>query len=251
MAKRKAKPRRPPLPGADFATLDDARLDAMAAAGAEVVECMRVLAKTGDNVVGEMLRGEGTFYEWNHYPEGDVYDHENHAQYYYHAHPQEMRPGEHGHFHTFLRPRGMADGMKPVPLPDFVPPAGDNDALSHLIGISMNAYGVPIRLFTTNRWVTGEFWYAASDVRAMLERFVIDQASPSWPANRWITAMVRLFGPQIALLLDARDAMVERWCAAYPGRNAYEDRALEITSTVDISVDDQIAAIAAEQARRG
>src|SRR3546814_19728922 len=73
-------------------------LEAMAAAGAEVVEIHRVLAKTGDNLVGELLKHNGTFYEWDHYPQGDVYDHETHGQYYYHAHPADQR-FEHQHSH--------------------------------------------------------------------------------------------------------------------------------------------------------
>src|SRR3546814_4112720 len=61
-------------------------LEAMAAAGAEAVDVHRVLAKTGDNLVGELLKNNGTFYEWDHYPPGDVYDHETHGQHYYTAH---------------------------------------------------------------------------------------------------------------------------------------------------------------------
>ncbi len=169
----------------------------MLAAGEEILECYRVLRKTGDNVVGEVLRDQGKFYEWNHYPNGDVYDSETHAQYFYHAHPTELRGGEHGHFHTFLRAKGMPPGTAPVPNDgDTEWPAGD-DALSHIVGIAMDSKGYPIGLFTANRWVTGETWYAARDVRAMLDRFVIDPARPSWPVNRWITAMLRLFRPQI------------------------------------------------------
>jgi hypothetical protein len=37
-------------------------LEAMLAAGREVLEWRRILAKTGDNVVGEVLRHEGQFY---------------------------------------------------------------------------------------------------------------------------------------------------------------------------------------------
>ena len=60
---------------------------------------MAVLAKTGDNVVSEVLRGVETFYEWEHYPPDDVYDRETHAQFYYHAHPPGERSfAEHGHF---------------------------------------------------------------------------------------------------------------------------------------------------------
>ncbi|MGB1547173.1 MAG: DUF6969 family protein, partial [Alphaproteobacteria bacterium] len=61
------------------------KLEAMLAAGQEILECCRLLDKTGDNVVGELLRGHETFYEWNHYPKGDAYDSETHSQYYYHA----------------------------------------------------------------------------------------------------------------------------------------------------------------------
>ena len=132
------------------------RLEQMAEAGLQVLECYRVLAKSDANVVGEVLHGQDTFYEWDHYPKGDVYDWETHAQYYYHAHPAEERSGEHGHFHCFLRPKGMPPGVKPAALPDTVAPGDPNDALCHLVAISMDRAGFPIRLFTTNRWVTGE-----------------------------------------------------------------------------------------------
>jgi hypothetical protein len=57
--------------------------------------------------------------------------------------------------------------------------------------------------------------------------------------------MVRLFRPQIETLIEARDAAVAAWRAAWPGRNVLEDRALEITSVVAIDVDDQNARVAA------
>ena len=235
----------------DFAVLPRARLREMAAAGGRIRDIYRVLGKTGDNVVGEVLRDVGTFFEWDHYPKGDVYDAETHAQYYYHAHPVTLRGGEHGHFHTFLRPKGMPRNVRPADLPDVAPPPGDNDALSHLIAISMDRDGFPTRLFTTNRWVTGETWYAAEDVIAMLGRFRIDHARPSWPTNLWITALLRLFRPQIERLLRQRDAAVADWRRRHPDRDAFEDREFEIASVEDISVDAQIAAVAAALRRRG
>lgn len=234
----------------DFAALPAARLEAMAAAGAEVVECVRVLAKTGDNIVGELLRDQGTFYEWDHYPKGDVYDPESHAQFYYHAHPQELRSGEHGHFHTFLRANGIPSKIRPAPLADYAPPADPNEDLTHLIAISMDPTGLPTRLFSTNRWVTGETWYGAEEVCALLDRFVIDHARPSWPVNRWIGAMLQLFHPQVEALVRARDVRVDDWAAHRPGVNAYEDRDLEIAAAADISIDAQIAAVEAALAAR-
>lgn len=220
-------------------------LAAMVEAGDEVRECHRVLAKTGDNVVGEILRDQGVFYEWTHYPEGDVYDFDSHSQYYYHAHPAGERPGEHGHFHTFMRPRGMPKGVAPAPVPGYVPPVNSNDALGHLVAVSMDDKGAAIQLFTTNRWVTGETWYAARDVIAMLDHFSIDLARPSWPVNRWITALLRLFRPQIEALLWERDRVVAAWGRRYPGTEVLEDRRLEVTSKIDISVDDQIRRLSA------
>lgn len=234
----------------DWDNLTTAQLEAMLHAGARVVEAAQVLARTGDNVVGELLRHQGMFYEWDHYPKGDVYDGESHAQYYYHAHPAQLRGNEHGHFHTFLRPRGMPSGIKPAPVADYRAPKDENDALSHLIGISMDRAGDPISMFTTNRWVTGEIWYAAQDVTALLRHFEIGHAQPSWPVNIWLTNMVRLFRPQIERLLTERDAAVAAWQAHFPDDNVFEDRALELTSTAPISVADQIAGIEAALAAR-
>ncbi len=214
------------------------KLEAMLTAGHEILECYRLLTKTGDNVVGELIRGHETFYEWNHYPEGDAYDPETHSQYYYHAHREDRE--EHGHFHTFLRPKGMPSDIRPALLADFEPPEGDNAALSHLIAISMDAHGYPTGLFTTNRWVTGEVWYAAKDVCRMVEIFDMDQARPSWPVNRWVTAMLRLFQPEIFDLLSRRDAAVKAWEEKHPDRNVYEDREFEVASEIDISVEGKL-----------
>jgi len=239
------------MPSPDFRQLPRARLEAMASAGEVVVDCMRVLAKTGDNVVGEVLRGEGDFLQWNHYPTGDVYDPASGSQYYYHAHPPEDRGAEHGHFHTFLRPTGMPDGIRPAPVPDYAPPDDPNDALSHLIAISMDKFGLPIGLFTTNRWVTGEIWYRADDVIAMLDEFEIDLARPAtWPVNRWITGMIHLFRPQVEELVRRRDEAVGAWTPKSEELSVYEDRALEITASIAISIDDQVHAVAAALKRK-
>src|SRR5262249_29953001 len=99
----------------DFTTLSVTELRAMSAAGREIRECYRVLTKTGDNIVGEVLRDQSVFREWDHYPRDDVHDALTHAQFYYHAHPANQRAWEeHGHFLTFLRPRGMPRSVKPA-----------------------------------------------------------------------------------------------------------------------------------------
>ena len=227
-----------------IADLPHERLETMRDAGDRALECLRVLALTDDNIVGELIKNEETFYEWNHYPDGDVYDPVSHSQYYYHAHLPEERSGEHGHFHTFLRPKGMPGGMKSAPVDDYEAPRDPDDALSHLVAISMNAAGLPIRLFVTNRWVTGEIWYIADDVCRMLDCFAIDHAQPSWPVNMWVSAMVQLFDPQIRALVAARDVAVAAWRDGHPGANVFEDRDFEVAAALDIDIDAQRGAIA-------
>lgn len=214
----------------------------MAEAAVTVVDCIRDLHARGSNLVIEALRGSGDFTEWEHYPPDDVRDPASHAQYYFHAHPPEDRDSpDYGHFHTFMRPEGMPAGIRPATVKDFVPPADENSALSHLIAISMTPAGLPERLFTTNRWVTGETWYNAADVIAMLDRFTIDIDQPSPLLNRWLTAMIVLFKPQIEKLLIDRDCVIDKWRAQHPDGDVFEDRRLDITSSLDISLYDHIA----------
>jgi hypothetical protein len=235
---------------ADLRLLPLDRLADMAEAGAQIRECYRLLRKGGGNIVGEVLRGHGAFCEWEHYPPGDVYDDETHSQYYYHAHPDACRFAEHGHFHTFLRPFGMPADVRPFGQDDASHAAGANEALSHLVAISMDGDGYPLRLFTTNRWVTGETWYAAADVIRMLDRFMIDLAYPSLPVNIWITAMVRLFRPEIEALVCERDAALEARGASRQVPGVYEDRGVEVLSSLPISVEDQVVRVAEALALR-
>ena len=218
----------------------------------ELVAVYQELARTGDNVVGELLRDVEVFYEWDHYPAGDVFDSASHSQFYYHAHPAGQRfAGEHGHFHTFLRPRGMPRGIRPLPVPDVDPALDPNDALSHLVAISMDSRGLPIRLFTTNRWVTGEVWYRGADVCRMLPRFSVEEPRPSPILNRWISAVVALFRPQIEALVMARDEAVRAWERRVVPPNVFEDRDLEVTSYAEVSLEGQVEAVRAlRRARR-
>jgi hypothetical protein len=206
-----------------------------------------------------------------------VYDRETHAQYYYHAHRSEA--GEHGHFHCFLRPKGMPPDVSPITYPASDPwphlrhvtgeasrlrekvrvghahtrepppfeswPTGD-EALSHLIGIAMDGYGYPTGLFTTNRWVTAEAWYPSEQVMQMLDNFIIDHAFPSLPVNQWISALFVLYRPHIEALLKQRDETVWAWAEAHPGEDVFEDRVLDITSQMNISVEALLSRIKQE-----
>ena len=214
------------------------KLHEMLDAAALVKSSCLALKKAGLNLVGECLKGQGDFYEFSHYPKDDVYDADSNSQYYFHTH--RGLSGEYGHFHTFLRADGMPDSARPITNTGKEPwPSGD-DALSHLICISMNQQGYPIGLFTTNRWVTGETWYDAEQVIEMLERFNIQHAHPNLAVNHWITAMFRLYELEMVELLKQRDKKITEWRVAHPKVDVFEDRKLEITSRIKIDVDHKI-----------
>lgn len=234
-------------------TLPRARLDEMYEAGCRVQTSEQALADAGSNVVAALLNGGDRFYQWEHYPAGDVFCPISHAQYYYHAHPPDVRGNtwgdEHGHFHTFLRPAGFPPEVMSGAEPDCDPENPDLAPPTHLVAISMGFDGRAARLFTTNRWVTGEAWYDAPVVTQLLARFHIVHQVPSAPANVWIGAMLALFRPTVEALLHARDAVVAAHTPADEDTHVFDDRHLEVTSIADIDVRDQIAAIDAARRR--
>jgi hypothetical protein len=214
-----------------------------------------VLSARSSNIVREALGGGGRVEDWRHYPDSDAYDPISHAQYFYHHHSAGHEPAEQGHFHLFLRAEGMPAGMQPLLLPEAAianlptPPQaapskrGGRDEVSHLIAIAVNAAGEPVRLFTTNRWVTGETWYRADDVVRMLDCFTLDAAEPDSLVNAWLAALVRLYQPEIAMLLRHRDDTVMDPRRRRRRIDVFEDPKLEITSSLAIDLDQRLAAV--------
>ncbi|MFI4947634.1 MAG: DUF6969 family protein [Alphaproteobacteria bacterium] len=235
-----------------------------AEAAATLRECRAALVARASTVIREATStGAGDpapdIVDWQHYPAGEVYDPASHAQYFYHRHPAPSRkrpapPHEHGHFHLFLRGEGVPAGITPLVLPELAvanaPAArqsaplrlGRSDEVCHLVALAVDGRGDPLRLFTTNRWVTGETWYCAEDVIRMLARFRVRGDRPSALLNRWIGALVGLFQPEISTLLKARDRAIleQRW--RWRG-NVLEDPRLEITSSLDIDLDARLARV--------
>jgi len=237
----------PKLPEINLDSLSLPALQMMKDGGDQVNFALQSLKKGGVNIVGECLKNQGTFFELEHYPKGDVYDSDSYVQYYYHAHREDRV--EHGHFHTFMRGGGIPSSIKPVDYDgDIVWPTGA-DAVSHIICISMNNPGFPTGLFATNRWVTGETWYSCKDVISMLDSWEIDHAYPNLAVNHWISGMMKLFRPQIIALLEHRDEVIDHWRGQHPDQDVFEDRKLEVTGEYDISVDKQYANIVKTMSR--
>jgi hypothetical protein len=227
-------------------------IERMERAAAEIAECRRWLATHSRSVLGEIIADPSAICDWRHYPDGEVYDPATHAQYFYHTHSAIGRPaGEHGHFHTFLRAEGMPSGVAPLILPELAvanvrPPQaaplkrGAKDEVSHLVAIAIDARGEPIRLSTTNRWVTGETWFRADDVVRMLDRFAFKAGDRTRILDRWVAALVQLFSPQIAALLRARDETVMSW-RRRRRTNVFDDPRLEVTSSLEVDLVRQLA----------
>jgi hypothetical protein len=210
-----------------LADLPRRRLAQMLEAGDAVVQARDRLLERGSNVVAELLRGHGPFYEYTHYPDGDLFDPATGAQFYYHAHRSVT--GEHGHFHTFLR-RG----------PALAPAAGRP---THLIAISMDEYGEPRALFAVNRWVTDESWVPAATAIRLLPRFAVTVAGIEPAVGAWITGMLRLFRPEIEALLAHRDLVIEARAGRRGRGKALEDKAIETTGSLPVEVDERMAAL--------
>jgi len=175
-----------------------------------------VLAKTGDSILTETLRGHEPIKEWTHVPEDDAFDPDSGAQWFYHCHPREGAAEElteHGHFHCFLRPEGR-DGP-----------------IHHLIALSVDAYGRPLQFFTVNQWVVGDDWLPAEETIQLLPRFDAHLAQPGYLVNRWLTAMIRLHEDQIAELIRARDAVLDEQQGDEDPR---ERRTLEVLSVLPL-----------------
>jgi hypothetical protein len=259
----------------DLSRLPRSALEAMDAHGRALLACQSAFAATGSSPLAVVLAGADAVYEWQHYPADDLYDAAAHAQYFYHAHPPGERkpPGrgvaegtpEHGHFHTFLRARGMPPGVRPMVMPELaiannpaapkaplMPSAPqqmageEGDPWSHLVAVAMDASGKPLRFFTTNRWVTDETWYAAADVAAMLERFVLGATGPLPLLDRWLMALLGLYRPLLGNLVMQRDAAIMDWRRRRRAKvHVFEDRRLEVTSSLEIDLERHLGSIAA------
>ncbi|GGF03408.1 hypothetical protein GCM10011611_06100 [Aliidongia dinghuensis] len=215
-------------------------------------EYLAVMGALADARIGplEILAGGVPPEPGPHYPAGEVWDQVTHAQYFFHAHADgDRHPGEVGHFHTFLGQGGMPRGLVPLVLPEMAlaplklpvkekggvsmthRSARDRGVFSHLIGISVDAAGVPLALFTTNRWVTGETWYRAEDVIRLLDRFAFAEAGPTALVDRWLVAVLRLLRRPVVELIEARDAVMMDWRRRRSRQShVFDDRRLEVMS---------------------
>ncbi|CAM3657270.1 DUF6969 family protein [Polynucleobacter antarcticus] len=152
----------------------------------EILNIYERYAKKGVTLSEVALCGAKEFIELTHYPKNDVVDLVSGYEFYYHAHPTSSTASrEHGHFHLFQRQK--------------------NQTFIHLIAISLNPQGLPVRLFTCNQWVTGETMVESSKVIESLKDFDLEVKGRFGPIARWVSAMTTLYFYEMSTLIHARD----------------------------------------------
>ena len=200
-----------------------------AAAAAELIATTVAMAEGGMPLMRRVVP-ENDHRVWAHYPPNDAVDSATEARWFYHAHPPEEREaGEHGHFHLFLD-RDAFGGVEAIAGP-LDPQTGDARVV-HIAALSIDLVGLPTTLFSVNRWVTDEWLHAAPYILDRLHMFDLSTASSGDElVNRWLTAAVATFAPEIESVLTSRDHAI---AGARPG--FFENRSAEILSSIDIDL---------------
>lgn len=151
----------------------------------------------------------GSWLQHRRYPEGTAEDPGSGQSWYYHAHRRESsslsRDGqlEHGHFHTFVDAAAIDPHAEPI--------ASTNrqrsrlDCVAHIVGLSIGENGLPLRLFALSRRASDEMMFPAEALMPHLQSFWASSDVPHALTGRWLSAVLRLFEPEVAWLLAQRE----------------------------------------------
>lgn len=222
-------------------TLSKWRQSKMLAYAEQMLNAQQLMTtKSGKNILHYTLQKKHRHQSMDHYPKGDRIDRQTGAQYFYHCHREDIEHEEHGHFHCFLRYKHIPKSIKPTPLDDWKKYL--DNPMTHIVAISMDRYGQPIRLFTVNRWVTSEIWYDAEHIPKFTKRYKMTLTDdPYWQIlDKWVEAMVFIFAPQIAWLHVQRDKIMQHHRCLKQDHNIYDDHSIEEISAISIDVRKQI-----------
>jgi hypothetical protein len=197
-------------------------------AAEEILSVQLRYAQSGSSMIHALMNGSKSMLELEHFPRHDIVDERNNTRMYYHAHALHRKAAhEHGHFHLFSHGHAKAGHV-------------------HLVGISLDAVGQPIRLFTTNQWVTGETWMDASAMEEVLVNFEVKTGGRLSPVARWATAMVRLYLPEIVQLIRERDLMISRKSESVKMDVLFKDKRLDVVTQKRINLSQKIQQLGRE-----
>ncbi len=113
---------------------------------------------------------------------------------FYHCHSnqndiQHLFEAEHGHFHIFT------------------PVADQPDTWSHLVALSIDDLGQPLRWFMVNHWVSGEVWLTADLLEQQMQKAPF--AKQTSILEQWLLSMLVVYQAEIVSLLRQRDSIIE------------------------------------------
>lgn len=206
---------------------------ALQRAGFRLLRCYAGLAEARRHLLDEVTSG-GAVVEWRHYPEEDAVDDRHGYQWFYHAHPPEETraavPAEHGHLHLFARRRTW--GRQPA----------------HLLGIGLDARGVPVSLFTVHPCVTGGPLVDAAAAIRLLDRMVLDTGHPA--VDTVVRAVVRLHAAELRTLMAARDATLAEYSATAKPEAVNGAEPPALLSCLRLDLDARLASLCRPPARR-
>jgi hypothetical protein len=179
----------------------------------ELVGLLESLERAGTSVM-ELICRTRMPDPWKIYPDDfGVFSARTRSQFYYHVHDGSR--GEAGHFHTVRFFPGLT---------------------AHIVAISMAASGWPQALFTVNMWAIGDAYEPVEKLKSHARRFQIEESRGEPRVIRFVHLVFRLFLPEIERLQEEKAAALAAFRMAHPNVNPFEDRALEVTSRVEIDV---------------
>jgi hypothetical protein len=116
----------------------------------------------------------------------------------------------------------------------------------HLLCIGMSPIGVPISLFTVNRWVTGDLLLSRSNTLLLLDSMRLDTGYPA--IDSVLMALSQLYRPEIRSLMRLRDAALR--ARADDGPGTLDDVDVEILSEISLDIDRRIECVLSDGPRR-
>jgi hypothetical protein len=183
------------------------------AAAAQLRRLLETLEREGTSVI-DLIRGGRDTTAWTLYPdEYGIFDRETKCQFYYHSHDGASH--EDGHFHTVRL---------------------FSDHTVHVVAISMARDGWPQALFTVNLWAIGDRYEPAERLQQYARRFRIDERRGDPRLVRFVNLVFEAFLPEIEGLQEAKVVRLAERRRAHPELNPFEDRSLEILSSIGVEV---------------
>ncbi len=173
------------------------------------------------NPVLEVLNNNPQIKQEVKYPEGFLRFNQAGWRAFYHCHANQkdikhLFKNEHGHFHIFA------------------PASPQSDNWSHLVALSMDEFGQPIRWFMVNHWVSGETWLEADLLARQLQ--TIPFAEQTSILEQWLMSMLVVYQSEIFGLLNERDHVIK----SKEDEDCKQDRSLYLLAEQEIKLQQKL-----------